>query len=495
MINKQQKEPGIELGLIFIINYPFDEFDAERDKEKIDAVRELETGYFGTAKYIPCDFASVYFITCFPGKTTEAEKSPNTRVRRLVPQKNSEKYRLKDVVNFGVVNLGNKDVLSGILTYVKNDMNAKKYVLFFYNHSSNFGMFRNTADSFSPVRQHGSIIKSIREAESFMPSETTEPLLKKMFARSSQLMSGGILGPEKKKIDLEFSRDFKEDMLTNSELHIALYRAFELNKAEDAEDKNEKPIAIIFSAGCFFQNIDMAYALRKFTDYLVGAQGIMPPQSYIYPDIVNALFRQLNNNVPASTIDYKGVIEEILKNFGSQYEQADEQVHSWLDNTVVSAVNCGHIDALKNSLDEFVLFCLENRYMIQKVGVARGALIDISKRYPQQTFLHLYDLKNFVQELQKRKGTAANEQLKIIYEKIENVLARMLDIDPFIGKRGLEEDCKGFSIYFPPDFSTALETYNFTNFYSPTAPTGSFFAQDSLWREFMFFYYKLTEAK
>jgi hypothetical protein len=382
--------------------------------------------------------------------------------------------------------------MSSVLVYLQKRINAKKYVLFLFNHSSNFGFFVNQADDTSGVlNEREQLLTNLVFHSSRSVSEESLFALRKKQKRSNK-HPVEIQQKLKKNIPQENALDYKQDMLTNSEFYVALYRAFELNNPD--YDVNEKPIEVIFSAGCYFQNIDLAYTFRNFSNYLVGAEGVMPPQSFDYPAIINSMLEQINNS---SKIDYRGIIDYTLRNFGDAYGKwGVKKKDDLLIYCAISSINCLYIDDLANALDKFVLYCFKNTETFNKIFLVRGPLLDLSNHYLQKTppNLSIYDVANLFENLsQQNKPTALPVELIKIIENIQLCISKVLDITPFFGSEGAKSNYTGLSLYFPYSLEKALSTYNFTAFYSPVSRVESFFAKYSFWEEFLYFYFKLKD--
>ena len=554
-----------ELGIIFIINYDVS-FEDKEDKQNIkESFTNLKKGIFGYEKYKKNDKTDIYFLTCISGINNDA-KSPNTKIFKLLFDDTIDKYIETEPVNFKSVNLGNKDVLSTILIYLTQLINAKKYIVFIHSHSSNFGLFNNSVDASSTAtsivaHNISNTIKNLNPVqligknnfEKLIPNnnENLNLIFKKnladevdrvkndffspsnikmMFNESSTnntikekrldefLMKGfNTINTQKffdnipiklenedfadakssfrssinievekkvnKKNEDEILLDFKQDMLTNSELSLALTRAFSKN------------IGIIFSAGCHFMNVDSLYSLKDCADYIVGAQSIMPPQAYNYPEIVNSLLEVIEKH-SIEKEDYKNVIKLCLKNFNTKYEDSDnEEIRNWLFHTAICSANCEYLDELKQKIDQFVLCCFKNPVSINSIKDVREISTDISNVYNPilPSNLHLIDLKLFIFFLTQLDEI--NAEIKEISNDIIIILDKIIDEGISYGVPFLKDFFSGISLYFPENFSIAFESSNFVNFYSPTSRLESHFAQDSFWREFIFFYFKYTEKR
>lgn len=490
-----------ELGIIFIINFPFDQFTDDNDTQNLQAkITNRMDGYFKFSNYKVNAKAEIYFVFCFSG-LTENPDSPNTKVSRLKIDGPSVegvyKYIEEPVINFNAVNIGNKDVLSSILKFVKFQINANKYILFLYNHSSAFGLFNTTADRISGVPDRGEIryiyhrehlldqIKILNGKLKFNKKDP-ENHRKKNFSRD------------------EFLPGFKSDMLTNSELFIALRRVF---CVDDEGNYFSQGIKIIFGGGCYFMNIDLAYTLKDVTHYLVGAEGVMPPPTYDYPTIINALFGELEKEGSADKIDYVEVIKKGISSISNSYlfnnnkkdekaVLADSITQSWINSTFVSSIDCKKMDRLTNEFNNLLLlFFSESDIVIKTIIDVMCELDDLSRKYNSQDGpFHLYDLKNFIVSMnsQPKINDKLKESCVRIIKIIENEL---LVCEPFVDERAtskenLKKIFSGLSFYFPLNKEDAINSYNFLTFYGSLSNNETFFSKDTFWNNFINFYHK-----
>jgi hypothetical protein len=485
-----------QLGIIFIINYPLTDTSNILEDDKIKIFLEnLDGGYFNYSSYIYSSQADIYFITCLPGKE-ENPKSPNTKVIKL--EWDGHKYIAGKDVNFGAVNLGNKDVLSAILTYVVCTAEAKDYVLFLFNHSSNFGLGRAVADQDSATgRSHLSIVRTqknfvfgseTQSAQLFNILQTQKLTISKSFATENNT----VISNKVEKVEVEeFADDYKDDMLTNSELSVALLRAFQINNGG-----TPKRIKIIFSAGCYFQNIDTAYALKDIADYLVGAEGIMPSKSFDYPAIVNNLLTEVNTN--GTNIDYEKIACTTIKDFAKPYiDDGDDRLVETLDYCCVSSLNTNYVEELKDNFNSFLQYFISDRKLIIRMSKVRNKLKDLSRIYPfndrKQLPLYIFDMKYFIEQLCTDKTIYPTHPAYNDYTKLLTTLEKVIEKPVYLSKETRMNNCSGLSLYFPVSFEKAIETYNFSTFYSPFSDMQSFFATASYWPDFLLYYFKFLK--
>ncbi len=527
-----------KLGVIFIVNFPFDLFEEEEDVANVQRnVTDFMNGYFHFDEWKVNDNSEIYFISCFSG-LAKNRFSPNTLIHRL--QEDNGKYFKEPVLNFGAVNLGNKDVLSGVLVSVKKMIDAKEYVLFFYNHSSAFGSFNATPEDFSGVSGR-SVFNAADPSENgfldifqnddpmnlignIVDKNSTDVKIKlpQFFSDSFTVINQRKKYPLKRILREEISEDYKPDMLTNSELLIALDRAFTLNSEKEentAKNGTEMPddpqVKVIFGAGCYFLNIELIYTLREFAEYFVGAQGVMPAPSFHYPTIINSLHEQLQLK---ESIDYEQVITNSLSAIEQVYTfkpddghltekeiLSNEILQSWIDATYVSAIRCrskertNNIARLAILFDELILSFFnkpkESIFMIFETIFDQH---DLSQVYNSNDGpFHLYDLKNFVATLKKIDGEK-NTKVQAVYTDILHTLDDIRVGQPFVhskaqNRSAILEIFNGLSFYFPVDRDAALKSFYFLTFYGSGARNESFFSKETLWNSYINFFHKYVK--
>ncbi len=115
-------------------------------------------------------------------------------------------------------------------------------------------------------------------------------------------------------------------------------------------------------------------------------------------------------------------------------------------------------------------------------------IFDISKG----SNLAIFDIKNLFTNLKSIEEKLADPDMDLlaIYKRMDNVLSDQGMIGAFSTITENLGAYSGLSIYFPQTLDTAIRSFDFRVFYSPSEGTQSFFAMDSFWQEFLYFYLK-----
>lgn len=478
-----------ELGFIFIVNYPYLVTKPEDDSSHIiDRLKDFKKGIFNFSQYNPHDKVSIWFVSCFGDPT-----SPDTKVTKLklAADGKSFDYDQDKTMTFGSVNLGNKDIISVILTYIVKTADASRYVFFLYNHSSAFGMFNN--DPRNSVVSTRLQVKPPPEptfvnvaAQTFFTADeisaaykwndlVLDSLNKKKAMKNTNRGAEQDCKPIMRE---EVSKDYLGDMLTNAELLIALSKAIYMN---DYDCDDPPRIEILFSAGCYALNIDLAYALSGVVHYLVGAESIMPCIGYDYPSIVNELIGQLDT-CSSVDIQYDEVICNTMKSFGKEYDYNIPEQRDWMKATYVTAVNCDKLPSIRDLINELSFQLMGGgESTLLNLRQARVRCSDMTNTYFVDS-LGLYDIGELCSQIK-----AFIPATLTICDKIILALSEIrLDCAFYqneLANPGLV--FSGLSIYFPIDVEDGNNKIAYTSFYSDVSATESFFSRESYWSMLM----------
>lgn len=143
---------------------------------------------------------------------------------------------------------------------------------------------------------------------------------------------------------------------------------------------------ILFDA-CFGQSIEVAYELRKYTDYIIGSPTEIPGPGAPYDKVVPAMFTADNVGVAVGKAYYEP--------YAMKYDEDIRTTNdNWTGGVSISVINCAALENLasvtKQTISEIELSSLLN-----------SGLYDYDKGISTPRRLHVgyYDMKQLMQQL------------------------------------------------------------------------------------------------
>lgn len=142
---------------------------------------------------------------------------------------------------------------------------------------------------------------------------------------------------------------------------------------------------ILFDA-CFGQSIEVAYELRKYTDYIIGSPTEIPGPGASYDKVVPAMFKEANVGIEIGKAYYEP--------YEAKYTGAIPSDNSnWTGGVSVSVINCAALEDLasvtKQTLTE-----------VERNTLLNGNLFDYDKRSKYSSgYVGYYDMKQLMQYL------------------------------------------------------------------------------------------------
>jgi len=263
------------------------------------------------------------------------------------------------------------------------------------------------------------------------------------------------MSPRRKKAIASDETD--TDFLTMDELSSAL---------EEALPSIGKKIDIIGFDDCLMAQIEVAYQLKEYADYIIGSEELMPDNGWPYGDVLAELSRNPNYGKRELAVKITDIIY-------------DSYLVLAASNTItISAIDLGKIDNLKNAVINFADGMISVRKM-PGIYNAISAVILPSVDYfgsasrDKYGGVDLYDLAYKI-ELSTVVGYMG---LKLAAAAVETAVNDCV----IANSTGPEHwNSGGISINFPISYEAWFETNNPDNYYSQLK-----FAKDTNWNYFL----------
>ncbi len=206
---------------------------------------------------------------------------------------------------------------------------------------------------------------------------------------------------------------------------------------------------------CLMQMMEVAYAVKDSTDFVVASEETEPGKGYPYDGMLGGMTKDL---------PVKDTAAMFVKTFAASYNGGTQGK----GNTTQSAVECAKLDSLRDAIDGFCKAAMAADYGVQ----FKDALAKVQKFY-YRTNVDLGHLNALL------KTVIKDEAFQTASQKLE---AAFNDVVASNGITGTTmTNAKGLAIYFP------ASSYSFSADYNNLA-----FAKDSLWEEMVQDFYKKT---
>ncbi len=552
-----------KLGILFVINY----FVYTNTKAGIllnSHIDDIENGFFNLGSYRYDETVKYCFIKSMRELNSDGTLANNSNpaTKIYIPEycKTENKYKVKPDkpdAFLGYINLGNHDVLSTVLIMVEQMINADEYIIITYSHGSPFGIGNGnidetskiTAGSLTPFPFNG--VVEIKAAN-LMFADFKTPSLKLNVDYISGVGSPDFEAPgifnnmtpgiavlnedidSNKSIDIagfldteaapapmsniknkedEFKdsiENFKPDMLTNAEQHVALGRAFPSGN-----------IKILINCACYVQNVDTLFSLRQVTDYIVAASSSIPELSFDFAKIIN------QNIAGNTTRDYRLIAQnivstynylEILKPFEDKItgdeitkDKIKEPFRRQNNHIILSAIDCKQLDLFFEVFNEFLLLLINQiadknsfeKLRIAKINIALFEMERIKKLVNKNESIskipfYMYDLKVFIDSL-KKENPLLIQKINTVSEFFDNDSSKKIVLQKFVSPSLLENQLAtgrnwgGVAFYFPDEINVSKSLTGLSKFYSVFSSLESFFSKKGYLQEFIFLYHKRNE--
>lgn len=204
---------------------------------------------------------------------------------------------------------------------------------------------------------------------------------------------------------------------------------------------------------CLMQMAEVAYAVNKRVDYLVGSEETEPGDGWPYDLIL-------------STVDTKTTPIDLAKNIVAKYAASYSGGSQGSQNSTQSALNMNYIDEFVDGINGLSKAIIASNYSAQ----IKDALNKVQKFYYRTNI----DLLDFIQLLSK---SINDESFKTACEKLQFILNNFIVANATSGYS--TKNAKGLAIYFP------ASSYSYSNAYNDLA-----FAQDTMWDDMVLDFYK-----
>lgn len=198
--------------------------------------------------------------------------------------------------------------------------------------------------------------------------------------------------------------------------------------------RNNKKIDLIAFDACLMADVEIAYALQPYADYMVASQELIPGYGYDY----NKSFKNLSASVNsrALAINLVDVYNATYANDGEDY--------------TLSAVDLGAMKSYVDSLDVLSMqlgAALKNQKS-SKVTKAIAAAARNTTHFDEKVYLDIVGLMNNINVRVGQFGLSANDQ-----QSLKNALQNVINSQAVVVINNAHSDgfasAMGLSIYFP----------------------------------------------
>jgi hypothetical protein len=295
-----------------------------------------------------------------------------------------EKNNIKKIKDLGEVDMGDYRQLIKFIKYVKTNYPAKRYAITIWNHGSGW---KN--------KNINAIFRGISYDDS------------------------------------------SNNHITNAQLSVALK---EINKILG------KKVDILNFDACLMQMVEVGYACKDFTSYIVASEELEPGKGAPYDDILKGI---------KSGMSARDFAINWVKAFSASYEGGSQGY----DESTQSAIDCSKFNKLIDALNGFAKTAMTGKYARDFTAVLRN----VHKfDYPENIdLIHFVELTKAQIKNDEAIKTATDKLLKAANDAV--VISRQTGFST--------ENAKGIAIYLPSDFMVESKYYTLS------------YAKDTLWDE------------
>jgi hypothetical protein len=197
---------------------------------------------------------------------------------------------------------------------------------------------------------------------------------------------------------------------------------------------------ILFDA-CYMQTVEVAYALRSYTDYMIGSPLEITANGGPYQRVVPFMFADRTNE--------KQYVENIAKVYYTYYHTGEDS--SWDTGVCLSVIDCNQLDSLASATSA----ALTGR----SAAVASLDLTNVQYFDPLYSYVHaFYDMDDVMSHVASTEGYAAwSAQLAktIVWNGTEDASYSAYINSTF----AINKDC-GISMYVPVSSSSLAKEWN-----------------------------------